>query len=384
MTSEPVRLATTAASDPYARGRELGAGNAGAVREAYARYGELWGAYGVAAGEVRTVGKAVLDPVADFHPPARAEIAGIAAGAGLADWQVGALNARTELLALGDQRLVAAGRLPGDGGECSTLVRLPAGGSPLTAQTWDWHSPLARSWFVWTLEPSAGRRVATLTEYGIVGKLGVASRTGADGVRRGVLSAHFNAVRHRADTGLGGVPVHVVARRVLDEADSMQDAVEIAAKAEVSASVALTVTARDEDSGHWVAATLELHPGGPSLQRMSDVGRDGCWLAHTNHFVAPDAAGDDVRSPVSTTVERLDRVAAVASAAHPRTAQQAAELLATHDLGSRSVCVHGFPDAPVGQRTATLAVAVTEPATGRLHVHAGKPCEARADSWWSG
>ena len=82
-------------------------------------------------------------------------------------------------------------------------------------------------------------------------------------------------------------------------------------------------------------------------------------------------------------LHRLARSSAAASGGTPPP-QWVAEQLATHDLGPRSVCVHGFPDAPVGQRAATLAVAVAEPAAGRLHVHAGKPCEARADTWWSG
>ena len=84
----------------------------------------------------------------------------------------------------------------------------------------------------------------------------------------------------------------------------------------------------------------------------------------------------------SRWVERLARVSAEApGAAHQ---QQVAEHLASHDLGPRDVCVHGFPEAPVGQRSATLAVAVVEPATGWLHVHAGRACEARPGTWWSG
>ncbi len=129
----------------------------------------------------------------------------------------------------------------------------------------------------------------------------------------------------------------------------------------------------------WAAATLELRPGGPSV--VGD--RDG-WLAHTNHFVADDVEEtDQVSTAVSTTRERLDRVCGVAAHDTPADRDGLAARLATHDLGPRSVCVHGFPDAPVGQRTATLAVAVTEPADGRLHVHAGLPCQVTPTGWWS-
>jgi isopenicillin-N N-acyltransferase like protein len=383
VTSERVRTFVTASADPYARGHELGAGCAEQVRATLAAYRGLWAAYGVTAGEVREVGTAVLDPVEAFAPDLRAEIHGIAAGSGLAEWEVGALNARTELLALGDQRLVAAGRLPGeDLSECSLLVRLdpPATprrtAGPISAQTWDWHTPLADSWFCWTLRRADGRRVSTLTEYGIVGKIGVGSGGAGAG---GSVSVHFNALRHAADTGTGGVPVHVVARRVLDEATDLDSAIALAGKADVTASAAITVTAPSGGSGGWAAATVELRPGGPSL-----VGsRDG-WLTHTNHFLGADVTADDQMSTaVSTTVERLERVCAVATDDLVPDRDALAGRLATHDLGPRSVCVHGFPDAPLGQRSATLAVAVTEPADGRLHVHAGRPCQVRPDGWWS-
>ena len=376
MTSE-VRTFATDATDPYERGRELGAGCAQQVHEAFGSYQELWAAFSVVPEEIRAVGTAVLDPIESFSPSLRAELAGLAAGSGLAEWQVGALNARTELLALGDQRLVAAGRQPGDPAECSTLVRLPRDGSPLTAQTWDWHTPLRDSWFVATLRLPGGRTVRTLTEYGIAGKIGVA----ADGPR-GVVGVHFNALRHAADCGDGGVPVHLVARRILDEADTLDAAVKVAAAAEVSASAAVTVTAPAEASGRWEAATIELHPGGPSVQTQREAD-DGCWLAHTNHFVARGPDADSLSPAASTTVERLDRVSRVAHT-HIGSAQAVADALASHDLGPRSVCVHGFPDAPLGLRTATLAVAVAEPAAGRLHVHAGRPCDAHRDTWWSG
>ena len=367
----------TDAADAYTRGHELGSGCAGQVRATLATYRELWAAFDVGADEQRAVGSAVLDPIEAYAPQLRAEMAGIAAGSGLSDWEVGALNARSELLALGDQRLIAAGRLPGEAlSECSALVRLDTPAAPgrspgpITAQTWDWHTPLEHHWFCWSLRLPGGRRVHTLTEYGIVGKIGVG------GSAERAVSVHFNALRHRADTGTGGIPVHVVARRILDEATGVDDAVALAGKAEVSASAALTVTGRSADG--WTAATIELRPGGPSV-----VGAPDGWLAHTNHFVAGDVADpDQVSTAVSTTRERLDRVCAIATRNAPVDRDALAGRLATHDLGPRSVCVHGFPDAPLGQRTATLAVAVTEPADGRLHVHAGKPCEVVPGGWW--
>ncbi len=382
MTVSPVRAYVSDSTDPETRGHQLGHDRAAEVRATLAAYRELWAAYGVDADEVREVGTAVLDPVAAYAPDLRAEIAGIAAGSGLAEWEVGALNARSELLALGDQRLVAAGLLPSEGlSECSAFARLDApatadrSAGPITAQTWDWHTPLRDHWFVWSVRLADGRAVDTLTEFGIVGKIGVARWD--DGPAGGALSVHFNALRHGADTGTGGVPVHLVARRILDEARTVDEAEAIAGKAEVTASAAVTVTGRS--GAGWTAAALELRPGGPSVV----AARDG-WLAHTNHFVADDVdETDQVSTAVSTTRPRLDRVCGIATGAPPLDRDAAAAALATHDLGPRSVCVHGFPEAPVGQCSATLAVAVTEPADGRLHVHGGLPCEVSPEGWWS-
>jgi len=383
-----VRTVQTGAVTPYERGVEFGQLCGPEIARTWRRYVELWAAFDVTAAETRTVGEAVLGPVEAYSADLGAELLGMSDGSGLQPWQLGALNARTELLAFGDQRLRTQGRLPGESTECSTLVQLPRDAAPLTAQTWDWHTSLQDSWCVWTLRLRGDRVVRTLTEYGLLGKIGVASIDRPGQPRTGLLGLHFNALRHSNDTGVGGVPVHVVARRLLDEARTLDEAEALARAARCTASTALTVTARRRPDGPWAARTLELHPGGPSVLGQSAGVDGGSWLAHTNHFVADHVPPDaDQASAESTTRERLDRVTAIArSQAREVTVdpQSVAEQLATHDLGPRSVCVHGYPDAPVGQRGATLAVAVAEPAAGRLSVHAGKPCEARRDSWWSG
>jgi isopenicillin-N N-acyltransferase like protein len=407
-----VRTVQTDAATPYERGVEFGQLCAAQIDQTWRHYVALWTAFGVTAEEMRSVGETVLGPVEDYSADLGIELLGMSAGCGLQPWQLGALNARTELLALGDQRLLELGRLPGEVTECSTFVQLPRDRAPLTAQTWDWHTPLRDSWCVWTLrltsdQPGSrpggrpgGRVVHTLTEYGILGKIGVASLDRPGQPRTGLLGLHFNALRHTSDTGVGGVPVHLVARRVLNEARTLDEAQAIARAARCTASAALTVTARRWPDGPWAACTVELHPGGPSVLDQSDEQADnhadnradgldgGCWLAHTNHFLADQVpAAAERASSESTTRERLERVATIAR--HPNGAatvdpQAVVEQLATHDLGPRTVCVHEDPDAPVGQRAATLAVAVGEPEAGRLHVHAGKPCEARPATWWSG
>ncbi len=350
----------TPCADPYERGRELGVACAEQVRAALGRYRELWGVFGVTEGDVRRVGTAVLNPIRAFAPGLSEEMRGIAAGAGLARWEVGALNARTELLALGRGLME----------ECTTCVLVPDGSPPLTVQTWDWYDSLVDSWFVWTLPRPDGGSVHTLTEYGIVGKVGVSSAG---------VSVHFNALRHRRDRGDGGVPVHVVARRVLDEAESVDEAVRIAAAAEVSASSSVTVTGPSGEGDNWDVVSIELYPGGPAVVSRAP---DAESLVHTNHFVAAEVGEDDqVRRPLSTTYERFDLATASLTTRRPADRDALAGALATHELGPHGTCAHPLPGAPLEERGATLAVVVTEPAAGRMWVHAGGACTAGPQQW---
>ena len=347
-------------ADPYEQGRELGVACAEQVRATLGRYRELWAFFGVTEGDIRRVGTAVLDPIRAYAPGLSEEMRGIAAGAGLAQWEVGALNARTELLALGHGLME----------ECTTCVLVADDSPPLTVQTWDWYDSLVDSWFVWTLPRPDGGSLNTLTEYGIVGKIGVSSAG---------VSVHFNALRHRRDRGDGGVPVHVVARRVLEEAESVDEAVQIAGAAEVSASSSVTVTGPSGEGDGWDVVSIELHPGGPAVVSRAP---DAVSLVHTNHFVAAEVGEDDqVRRPLSTTYERFDLATASLTTRPPADRDALAGALATHELGPHGTCAHSLPGAPLDERGATLAVVVTEPATGRMGVHAGGACTAGPQQW---
>ena len=122
--------------------------------------------------------------------------------------------------------------------------------SPL--QTWDWHDEFADSWLVWTIEHPDGHTVQTLTEYGILGKIGVSSAG---------LGLNLNILHHGHDGGPIQVPVHVLARSVLDSARDIGQALALIGGTPVSASSALTLTALD--AGEPIALTAEVFPGGP-------------------------------------------------------------------------------------------------------------------------
>lgn len=225
------------------RGAELGAAFGPQVKAAVDGYARL---FGIPPAERVAAGASALDAIDGWAPELAQEIRGIAAGAGVAVEEVAALNARTEILALAraaGARPDAVGR-----GECSAVVALGwPGTEPVAGQNWDWYAGLADGWLVWEIPRPDGRRTVTLTEYGIVGKIGINSFG---------VGCLFNILHHRRDgAGAAGVPVHVIARRLLDEADDVAAAVAIAGAARVTAS---TPAMRRELSGRGGDVTFGL------------------------------------------------------------------------------------------------------------------------------
>lgn len=341
---------------PAERGRAFGAAWRAELGRTGMSYVDLFAAHGVPLGQVREYGAAALAATRDWAPAIADEIEGVAAGAGLDPWLLGALNGRTEIL--------AAAAVGGEG-ECSTSVTLPGGGlAPRTIQTWDWHDTLAHVMVLRAVEVRPGRRVCTLTEFGIVGKIGVNSAG---------LGVHFNVLRHVSDNADIGVPVHVVADRILAEASTVDDAMAVARSARLSASSVLTVVTAD------AASCLELSPAG--VAELPAV--DG-KLVHTNHFLDPSLApGERTVPEESTTTARLAelRTRAAALAAPDRTARATALLAHTGD--GAPLCAHADPALPPHTRWASLATISIDVAARRLDVHEGGPCRVSAGTWQS-
>ncbi|GAB3468542.1 C45 family autoproteolytic acyltransferase/hydolase [Actinophytocola sediminis] len=336
-------------------GREFGTVWRAQIERTFTGYAELFAALGVRRDQVRDWGERALTETRSWAPLLADEIDDVAAGAGLAPWQVGALNGRTEILA-------AAG-VTGEG-DCTTSVVLPGGGAaPRTVQTWDWHDTLRHAMVLRSIRPRTGFRVCTFTEFGVVGKIGVNSAG---------LGLHFNVLRHGSDHAGIGVPVHVVARRILDEATTVDDAVELARSARLSASSALTVVTIDD------ARCLELSPDGVAELPADD------FLLHTNHFLDPRLAeGERTTALLSTTFERLallrDRIGALGAV--DRAAR--VDALRAHRADGAPVCAHPDPALPPHTRWESLATIGLDVADRRLDVHAGGPCQVSPATWQS-
>ncbi|MFF1946335.1 C45 family autoproteolytic acyltransferase/hydrolase [Rhodococcus qingshengii] len=300
--------------DSRERGEHYGTSWATQIARSVAAYERLFRAVGVSTAEAHQVAESSLGVIADWYPAVLCELEGIAAGSGVDLLQLMALNARTEMLAL---------HPPNGPGECSTSIVVPTKGAPRTIQTWDWHDETSESGLVWQYSLRHGRSVKCFTEMGMLGKIGV---------NNAGLGIHFNILNHASDGGRPGVPIHLIARRILDDASTIEEAVDLARSASVSASTVISVVTFTGDVAD--AACIEICPEGVAVVRPDENG----VLLHTNHFLAPRFVDGEATRDQGTTYLRLEHLREMTPA-----------LVASNSFSERaaSMCGPAGGEAPV-------------------------------------
>jgi len=286
----------------------------------------------------------------NWWPSGAEEIDGIAEGSGIDALSVWMLNCRTELLAEIRRRsgVVALG-------ECSVAIH--AEPPTVGIQTWDWHEHMAGIWH--PIKSHGGiHNWCGITEAGILAKIGVNSSG---------LGLHLDILFHNDDRA-GGVPIHVVAARVLAEAGSVEEAIEIARSAGVSASSALSV--HDGIS----AASIEVSGAGVEV-----VQPEKRWLVHTNRFRSPklkenernDGSGEEgIQDAVARErklLERVDGYKPILATSH------LLKLLESDFLDEGWLSCVPKSSANFGDRWHTLVTIMTRPDQGLIEFKAGLP-----------
>jgi isopenicillin-N N-acyltransferase like protein len=331
----------TDATDPRERGRAAGAALAERAALCLEAYLPLFEDGGRSRDDVRRFGTLVLERTACWHAPLAAELEAFALGARLEPELVAALNGRTELLALP---------------ECTTVGRRESPDGPWLAQNWDWYADAPERCLVWSAAVEGGR-FATMTEAGILAKVGVSTRG---------IAVALNILYHRRDgTGELGVPVHLVLRRLLGEAGSVDEAWDLLRDTPYSASSCVTVV--DARGG---GACFELSPAG--VARIEP--RDGL-LAHSNHFLDDELARAEGEQPAEWVAGSRARLAA-AEAAAPSDLGDGLTLLATHTTEPQAICRHDEPSGEPGRPLVDTVVSLAmRPGVPELRISAGRPCE---------
>jgi isopenicillin-N N-acyltransferase-like protein len=334
------------------RGLALGRAQREPVANTVAVYTRLFSEdVGLGDADVVRLGEEVAQRLAELRADLVDEIEGIAMGAGQAPALLFAVNARTELL--------AGGRLAGRGpGECSVAATIGPSGVPgcMLAQNWDFHPDLAGSRLIWTVEGRDGW-FATFTEAGIVAKIGLNSSG---------LGVALNFLASSADGGTDGVPIHIILRMLLDSCGDQLSAERLIESLRVSASACVTVASADPE-GRGTAASYELSPLGTRTVAADDRG----MLAHTNHFLATQAARDiALDGPgAASTLRRLAQVrAGLRRLSDGGSVEALRALLSTE----RAEPVYRREDAgaPWVERSATLATLVCDVSARRMWIRA--------------
>jgi isopenicillin-N N-acyltransferase-like protein len=294
------------------------------------------------AGDLAPYGERVATALLDRWPELLEEVEGIAAGAGQDPLELLAINARTELLA------------PRSAAECSVIGR-EADGRVELAQTWDWHPDLASARVLVTTAVAGRPWFTTVTEAGILAKLGLNEHG---------LGCGLNFLTCSADGGLDGVPIHILLRILLEQCGSAADALGLLLGERVNASSCVTVAV--SEPGGAALFAVELSPGGAAVVWPDADGR----LIHTNHFLSPPARGEDTqpRTYPSTLLRRRHLERAL------RAGMESTLALREHFPAGESVCRHADPSVAWADRRETLLAIAIDPGAPALRVAPGPPC----------
>ena len=284
-----------------------------------------------------------------FDPAILEEIRGIAEGARLEFEEILALNARTEVMY--PESLAT-------GGECTSMVALPeatARGEVLIGQNWDWKPQLTESTVLLEIEQEGRPNVVTLTEAGIVGKIGLNSSG---------MGACLNILK--SPVGLVGVPIHVLMRGILN-CERMGDAVRKIIGQERASSNNCLVAHRD-----GAAIDFETAP-----QQWDFIYPEKGVIVHTNHFTSERLKPMDTNvSQYPDTLVRFGRARQKMMAKTGSiTVDDFQEVLRDHLNHPNSICRHPDERDPELEQVQTVASIIMNLTQKEVHLAPGPPCQ---------
>jgi isopenicillin-N N-acyltransferase-like protein len=345
---------TALGDDGLDEGRRFGAAWPLQLTAALDSYLELFQESGVSSSVATEVAQGCREATEQHAPAVAAEFRGVAEGSGLSLQDVYLLASRTEVLARMTPSM-----------ECSTIVHVPAdGGGPRTLQTWDWHETLSNETVVRRFRATSGARIATFCEFGQPAKIGVNNRG---------LGVHFNILHHRSDGTRTGVPVHVLARMILEDASTVAEAVSIAESVPLAASSVFTVAALRDGAAE--AAAIEVSPAAVAVI----AAQPGHTLVHTNHFLDPALAAGEFSPYETTSVPRYECLVDAADLA--RIPDHHERALAFGAIRDAPITVRPRADQPAHLRWESKLTVALDVVDGALEYAAAAPADV-ADATW--
>ncbi|NBP34558.1 MAG: hypothetical protein EBV01_04050 [Betaproteobacteria bacterium] len=292
------------------------------------------------------------DAIDATDPQLLEEIEGIAQGAKLVFSDVLALNCRTEILPatflarVSDQSAEARAHNQAlgllDWGECTAIAVSPDAsddGHTWLAQNWDWIGRQRDALVLLHTRDAMGRAIATLTEAGMLAKIGLNDQGMAVGL---------NILRSITDGSRPGVPVHVLLRHALSF-DSLKRfrirLAELAAGPGFGA--ASNIPAAD---AHGDIGSFEISPSA-----WSEYASGEAVFVHTNHFLCAPLLEQQAVMASSLSTEARLRCAQAYASKRPISAAAIEALLRDESDGLLSVCRKPDPALPEQARVESVA-----------------------------
>jgi len=305
-------------ADAFTRGQLYGQAAALRIRHSVLTYAKLFACCGIDWQEACFRARRYSPVITALDAGLMAEMQGIADGSGWRLDDILALNCRTEILPsnfLSDDTFEAAKALEANrqaglpdwetglpidphiqDGECTAMCvqgSISIEGHTWFAQNWDWIGRQRQALVLLKTHNAQGRATVTLTEAGMLAKIGM----NAAGFALGL-----NILRSNGDGHTPGVPVHIVLRHLLD-CDSIAHARErMAHMATLGFGAASSVPCAD---ALGEVACFELAPAGwAELKPVNGV------VLHTNHFLCDSLQAE--QSPMGLALSsqpRLDTAA---------------------------------------------------------------------------
>jgi isopenicillin-N N-acyltransferase-like protein len=363
-------------ADAFTRGQLYGQAAALRIRHSVLTYAKLFACCGIDWQEACFRARRYTEVINALDASLMAEMHGIADGSGLRFDDILALNCRTEILPsnfLSDDTFQAAAALEANRqaglpdwetglpidphiqeGECTSMCvqgRVSIDGHTWFAQNWDWIGRQRQALVLLKTHNAQGRAMVTLTEAGMLAKIGM----NADGFALGL-----NILRSTGDGRAPGVPVHIVLRHLLD-CDSIAHARErMAYMATLGFGAASNVPCAD---ALGEVACFELAPAGwAELKPTQGV------VLHTNHFICDSLLAE--QSPMGLALSSQPRLDTAAGHAAQQGLgfEKLQSFLRDESDGFLSICRSPDPALPPEGRVESVAGIVMNTHTRQLWI----------------
>ena len=358
--SEPFPLIEVS-GPPRERGRQYGRQAAGRIALGVEHYAAQLARSSCDWPTIRGLVQDYLPQIEAFEPAYIEEMRGIAEGAGLDFEAIVLLNARTEILRLG-QTKNQHGNNPHPSGRssdddaCTGVVALPQATQSrrlIHAQNWDWKVECAETAVVLSIRREDGPDLLTFTEAG-----GLA-RSGFNAAGIAITANYLESDRDYRQTG---VPLALIRRKVL-ESEHLALAMRAVYATPKSAANNMIVS-----HAGGVAIDFECAPDETFL-----VHPERGLLVHANHWVSRVALAKLKDTGIANTPCTLYRDLRVRELLTPQIgtiARDAVKAALFDDFAAPwSVC-RPPRETVNGTMTATVAMIVMEPALGLMEVAA--------------